>query len=132
MIEALSSSSLLQEGPSRRPKGAACQGQAAAARSGAAQDGERQTELARSDNHCINFTRTCLLGVCMQAQDEEAQRERTAKLAARTAAIQGLEDMVGEPHDLWQAAVQLATTYTSASGEPSSHITSAHSKHKLC
>lgn len=65
----------------------------------------------------------------MQAQDEEAQRERTAELAARTAAIQGLADIVGDPQELWQAAVQLATTYTSASGEPRSHIPQ-HTRHK--
>jgi hypothetical protein len=64
----------------------------------------------------------------LQAQDEEAQRKRTAELAACTAAIQSLADMVGDPQDLWQAAVQLATTYTSASGEHLElHAISAHS-----
>ncbi len=53
----------------------------------------------------------------MQAQEQEAQREQEAALAARTAAIQGLASMVGDPQDLWQAAVQLAKTYTSAAGE---------------
>lgn len=53
----------------------------------------------------------------MQAQEEEALRDAAAALAARTAAIQGLASMVGDPQDLWQAAVQLAKTYTSAAGK---------------
>lgn len=56
--------------------------------------------------------------VCeMQAQEQEAQHELESALSARTAAIQGLASMVGDPQDLWQAAVQLAKTYTSAAGK---------------
>lgn len=84
-------------------------------------------ELAWNESHCIKTPRYLMSGPCMQAQDEETQRERKAELAARTAAIQGLADMEGDPQDLWQAAVQLAATYTSASGEPRSRIISAHS-----
>jgi hypothetical protein len=53
----------------------------------------------------------------VQAQEEEAKHETAAALAARAAAIQGLANMVADPQDLWQAAVQLANSYTSAAGE---------------
>jgi len=59
----------------------------------------------------------------LQAQDQEAQNERDAAFAARAAAIQGLANMVGDPQDLWQAAVQLAKTYTAASGGQGSQVT---------
>lgn len=59
----------------------------------------------------------------LQAQDQEAQNEQDAAIAARAAAIQGLANMVGDPQDLWQAAVQLAKTYTSAAGRHDSQVT---------
>lgn len=52
----------------------------------------------------------------MQAQEQEAQHKQEEAVAARTAAIQGLANMVADPLDLWQAAVQLAKSYTSAAG----------------
>lgn len=52
----------------------------------------------------------------MQAQEQEAQHKQEEAVAARTAAIQGLSNMVADPVDLWQAAVQLAKSYTSAAG----------------
>jgi hypothetical protein len=52
----------------------------------------------------------------MQAQEQEAHHKQEAAVAARTAAIQALANMAADPLDLWQAAVQLAKSYTSAAG----------------
>ena len=57
-----------------------------------------------------------LMDHALQAQEQEELQEQEAALAARAAAIQGLAKMVADPQDLWQAAVQLARTYTSAAG----------------
>jgi hypothetical protein len=49
-----------------------------------------------------------------QAQELEEQKQQEAAEAARKAAIDGLASMSSEPLLLWQAAVRLVKSYTSA------------------
>jgi hypothetical protein len=59
-----------------------------------------------------NFVSVTL--VLLQAQELEEQKQQEAAEAARKAAIDGLASMSSEPLLLWQAAVRLVKSYTSA------------------